>query len=80
LGAARPPRLIPSAISLKVVSSRAAGGTLPGMRERHPENATAGERPDASAWLKLPKGIALGVLLAIPFWLILAGLAVWIWG
>jgi hypothetical protein len=37
----------------------------------------AGEHRGADGWRKAPKGIALGLLLAIPFWVALAIVVVW---
>lgn len=55
-------------VSLKVVSS----AEPPALDVEH---EAAGERRDGDHWLKLPRGIVLGVLLAIPFW---GALAVWL--
>ncbi len=49
-----------------------------GLRAPQPETEVAGEPLDDDAWLKAPKGIAVGVLLAALFWAALAGLAVWL--
>ena len=42
------------------------------------EREAARQAAEERAWLTLPKGIILGLLLAIPFWLAVAGLAYWL--
>jgi hypothetical protein len=66
--AARP--VLPNYAALKLVSSR-TGTAAP------PDGAAASERADADAWLKLPKGIAIGLLLALAFWAVLAVCLLW---
>ena len=73
----RPARPAPPNLAvLKVVSSRAEA-TLPGgMQSARTKDDAAKEELDD--WLKLRKGVAFGVLLAVPFWIALAILAVWL--
>jgi hypothetical protein len=72
-GAPRPSR---PDLALTLLSSRAAEGVpTGGMPQPRPADDAAAGPLDANAWRKLPKGIALGVLLAIPFWV---ALAVWL--
>ena len=64
---------------LTVASSRPVKAMpTSGLRAPQPETEVAGEPLDDDAWLKAPKGIAVGVLLAALFWAALAGLAVWL--
>ena len=50
--------------SLKLVASR-------------PARPAAGEGEEAEDWAKLPRGIVIGILLAIPFWVALAVWLLW---
>jgi hypothetical protein len=42
-----------------------------------PAHDAAPDRPDPDAWLKLPRGIAVGLLLAAPFWALLMVWLLW---
>lgn len=73
--AAHLPRAPRADIALKLMPSRVARGTLlSGMPASDPDNAAV--PPDDGR--TLPKAIAIGLLLAIPFWAGLAALAVWL--
>ena len=64
-------------VPLGMVSSRAVRPmTLVGMHDRGPGNAAPVEEP-ADAAPRVAKGIAFGLLLAIPFWV---ALAAWLLG
>ena len=50
---------------------------LPVVPTRSPRDDSADAHPDADAWLKLPRGIAFGLLLAAPCWVLLAAWLLW---
>jgi len=64
--------------------ARAAGShrfptavVLPVERTTSLRDEAEGEHPDMDTWLKLPKGVAFGILFAAPCWALLAVWLLW---
>jgi hypothetical protein len=71
---AAPPPRISRADILTIAASRPAKAA----RAPRSEDDAAGEPLDDATWLRVPRGIAVGLLLATLFWAALAGLGVWL--
>jgi len=60
-----------------VTADKALGGTTQQCYSDDNEHKMEGGTLEADAWMRLPRGIALGTLLAVPFWVCFAMLAAW---
>ena len=71
-------RVAGSAMALRLVTSRTVDAKTSGRQPEPAPDDAADEAREDDAWLKVPKGIALGALLGLGFWTVLAALLVWL--
>jgi len=78
--ARRPSRVGGSGIPVAAVSAQnVAGRTTDGMGVPGTDAYDADLFADGASWRNLPRGIAFGMLLVVPFWITLVVLALWLW-
>lgn len=65
-------------MALRLVTSGMLDVKTAGRQPEPSADDAADEAREADAWLKVPKGIALGALLGLGFWIVLAAVLVWL--